>query len=255
MILQKEQGHSMSIFSNKKEDKRAREFRKRARSISGKLDIFRKKWFEHWIQAIEQSDRDDVEVKNPHLGGHGEFALMAYQLQHTSQMLAQLAYIPPFEGRDFADYLYHEVCGSEVVIREAMVMIGWYQKAESDGASEPFRVALPVMEYITGSDSVPVDLTVLMALDIVTLALSTKIAIADEFGDDNTIQELNEQLEEFSSEENIKIMYKQFADIMNSSDKIKIKCTCGKEIEVERNLSGKSIKCKICESIISVPKE
>lgn len=89
-------------------------------NISKGLEDIRKTWFDSCVKVLQESsskkgkDSLAIEIVNIHLGGGADLAIKAYQLYLVSGFLAQHAYIPPSEGKDFADILYAQVCGTQI---------------------------------------------------------------------------------------------------------------------------------------------
>jgi hypothetical protein len=101
------------------------------------------------------------------LGGNAELALKAYQLHVASVTIGVHAYVPPADGRAFANQLYAEVCGTTLSQALHLVQllhppVGWvssYRELEettlarmlTDPIGHGFAASLPSLRLLRGS--------------------------------------------------------------------------------------------------------
>jgi hypothetical protein len=99
-------------------------------NISKDLENFRNNWFNICVDFLKDAkdkiendetliinklgDTSKIEIINDVIDGEAELSIKAYQLYLASGFLAQHEYISKSEGRDFADLLYAQVCGTQI---------------------------------------------------------------------------------------------------------------------------------------------
>lgn len=180
-------GGRMRIFNNKNNTRdKQKKFRQIALSISKELEHFRKSWFDSCLSAQRQSGRIDIRIINSKPAGKAESAMKACQLLSVTRTLATHQYIPFSDGSNFADVLWDVVAGPKQA--DVLELFQRYESAERDGASEPFRVASDVIEYIIGDPDLYE--TLFQSLYVPLLAIGAQVAIADEFRDEATKKSL-----------------------------------------------------------------
>ncbi len=161
-------------------------------SITLGLKQVRENWFKSCVDSLESASTDDnpIAIKQRTLGGDALRAANAYQLFLVSSYLAQHRYIPPDQGRDFADLLFAQVCGSD--LETTIHYFARYQQA--DGGSSLFRFTSDIAEYITGNKA---PLMEAMALGVSTpiLAHLSHMVLAVSFNDQSTVQSLQRKIE------------------------------------------------------------
>jgi hypothetical protein len=110
----------------------------------------REDWFETCVETLEDASTDErtIVIQRLTLDGDGLRAANAYQLFLVSSFLAGHRYIPPSQGRDFADLLFAQVCGSDLT--DTMEFFVRYQRAPDRG-NGLFRFASDIAEHITGN--------------------------------------------------------------------------------------------------------
>ena len=115
----------------------------------------RQSFFSGSIKIIEEArtweDPIDIPIVNRRLGGVAELALKAYQLGIASSVVARNAYIPSAEGREFANLLYAQVCGT--AIHEVLHFLQSYDEVAKDQHVRDARLAGDIGHYITGKRS------------------------------------------------------------------------------------------------------
>ena len=115
--------------------------------IAQGLKESRKIWFNSCVQILGNL-KESEEVVNSELGGEAELAIKTWQLYQASGFLP--AYISESDGRDFADILYAQVCGTELL--ECMSYLKRYREVE-DNSTILFRFCSDVAKYITGNST------------------------------------------------------------------------------------------------------
>ena len=169
-------------------------------SIASQLQVLRQRWFRSFLNVITKYS--SKKVVNSALEGDAELALKAYQLYLVSGFLAGHDYIPQHEGKDFADLLYAQVCGTQ--LPECLRFLERYHEVGSDTSEEVgrqiFRVASDVLEYILGGENPWVQASASRHL-FPAYNLLHHLVVADSFGDDQTAQIIRERITKMSSAE------------------------------------------------------
>src|SRR3972149_8462386 len=163
--------------------------------IAGGLEVVRKRWFETGVSFLEDATKGDkplqIKIVCRTLGGEADSAIKAYQLLLTSGFLAQHSYIPRPDGKDFADILYAQVCGTN--IRETMRYLERYIEVQQDRGTQLFRLASDIARYITGSEASLAESMILTSI-IPIYVDWTHMAVAYAFRDHNTLRELRSKV-------------------------------------------------------------
>lgn len=169
-------------------------------SIASQLQVLRERWFRSFLNVIKKYS--SKKVVNSALEGDAELALKAYQLYLVSGFLAGHDYIPQHEGKDFADLLYAQVCGTQ--LPECLRFLERYHEVGSDTSEEVsrqiFRVASDVSEYILGGENPWAEARRLMHL-FPEYGLVHHLVVANSFGDDQTVQIIREGITKMQSQE------------------------------------------------------
>jgi len=169
-------------------------------SIASELQELRQRWFRSFLDLILKYS--GKEVVNSALEGEAELALKAYQLYLVSSFLAGHEYIPQHEGKDFADLLYAQVCGTQ--LPECLHFLERYHEVGSDTSEEvgrqTFRVASDVLEYILGGENPWVEASASIHL-FPAYGLLHHAVVANSFGDDQTVQIIRERITKMQSQE------------------------------------------------------
>ncbi len=160
--------------------------------ISKGLEEFRIQWFISCIKFLK--DEMKFETCNNRLNSDAEYAIKAYQLYLTSFFIEQMNYIPSFDGNDFADILYAQVCGTD------MDKIYMYHSAYCDYPDLSWgqfnRFCRDVTEFIIGKNSNYFEAGIAMGGTFITFLLMNNIIVADAFGDAITVREFTKKLDE-----------------------------------------------------------
>jgi len=168
--------------------------------IAKGLEEVRKKWFETLVGIFREMSKKGawkdppITVKRTNLAGDATHALKAYQLYLVSAFLAKHGYIPPSQGRDFADLLFAQVCGTE--LEQCLAFFNRYHEAHEDPGRQLFRFASDISRYITGNDTSFYE-SMLVDPTIPVFAWLTHMVVADAFGDQVTVAQLQTKLSEF----------------------------------------------------------
>jgi hypothetical protein len=158
--------------------------------IAKGLEEARKIWFLSCLEIIEAISQQDNRnyIKQKTLTGKALQAVKAYQLYWASYFIGQQAYIPKQEGKNFADILYAQVCGTE--IDKCYYYFSRYVEAK-DGGNQIMRFAYDFAIQITTNPLVG-DITIQTTFPF--FALIVQIVVAESFGDLKTAASLNEKL-------------------------------------------------------------
>ncbi len=160
-------------------------------NISKGLDEMRKIWFDSCVEKIQSNlsnkDSPNIEEINTHLEGEAELAIKAYQLYIVSGFLAQHLYIPPSEGKDFADILYAQVCGTK--IKEILAFLSSYDEVHGEVEQQTFRFCSDVAKHIMG-DKGALAASILIVPSIPSFIAINQYVVAECFGDKKTANEL-----------------------------------------------------------------
>jgi hypothetical protein len=105
--------------------------------------------------------------------------------------MAQHRYIPPDQGRDFADLLFAQVCGSD--LESTLQYFARYERA--DRGSSLFRFSSDVAEYITGNNA-PLMEAMTLGGSAPILAHLSHMVLAGSFNDQRTVQSLQRTIEQ-----------------------------------------------------------
>ena len=156
--------------------------------IARSLQELRERWFPVCVNGLRESQ---FKVRRAGLSGEADRATRAFQLYLVANYLSQHAYIPTSEGRDFADILFAQVCGTE--LGECLVPFSRYAGGETGGGTVLFRFSADIARYITGDDT-PLLESMAVAEATLTFGILTHMIVADAFGDVDTVSELRAEL-------------------------------------------------------------
>jgi len=165
--------------------------------IAQGLEEVRKTWFQACVDNFREaseksaSEGPPITMKRANLAGDAGRASKAYQLYLVSGFLAQHGYIPPSQGRDFADILFAQVCGTE--LEQCLSFFARYHEAQADPGTQLFRFGSDISRYITGNDAPLVESMLVASTVPVCVALSHMV-VADAFGDQRTVAQLQAKL-------------------------------------------------------------
>ena len=170
--------------------------------IAKELQEFRKGWFEDCVGEVrrssekDESEADCLIIKHTELSGEALHACRAFQLYLISGYLAQHSYIPPSQGREFADLLSAHVCATE--LDKCDVFLRRYAEDGIDGGTTVFRFSADVARYITGKDE-PLWESLVIGASVPLFGTITHIIVAEAFGDYATAARLADDLIKKSS--------------------------------------------------------
>jgi hypothetical protein len=156
--------------------------------IARSLKELRERWFPVCVNGLRESK---FKVRRASLSGEADRATRAFQLYLVANYLSQHAYIPTSEGRDFADILFAQVCGTE--LEECLVPFSRYAEVQTDRGAVLFRFSADIARYITGNDT-PLPEAMAVAETTPTFGILTHMIVADAFGDMDTVSELQAEL-------------------------------------------------------------
>jgi hypothetical protein len=173
--------------------------------IAKGLEEGRDVWFGLCIKVLTSASgeyhqgEDKIRIRRNTLYGNGLRALKAYQLYLVSKSLAQQAYIKPYEGKDFADILYAQVCGLD--LGKCLIYWNRYHEIDNNRGAQLFRFTNDIASHITGDPVPPKDPPPLIESMIIgeifpLFYLSVCIVVANGFGDLQTVSALNKKLSE-----------------------------------------------------------
>jgi hypothetical protein len=173
--------------------------------IAKGLEEVRNAWFGLCIEMLQSASKEnppgdhklEIRIRRNKLYGNGLLALKAYQLYIVSGFLVN--YIRQYEGKDFADILYAQVCGLD--LENCLDYWGRYHEMEKDGGTQLFRFTNDIAKHITGDPSPPNESPPLIEAMIIgeifpLLYLSVCMVVADAFGDSKTVAKLKKSLSE-----------------------------------------------------------
>lgn len=197
--IQSKGGRQMGIFSKLFASGPGREdWSMISFKISKGLEDVRKTWFNSCVKVLQENSskkgKDSLAIKilNIHLGGEADLAIKAFQLYLVSGFLSQHSYISPSKGKDFADILYAQVCGTQIV--ECLVFFSRYQEALSERGKQLFRFTSDVTKYITGNKA-PLNESMLIIPTVPLFVSLNHIVVANCFGDNKMVKKLESNIE------------------------------------------------------------
>lgn len=169
-------------------------------NISKGLEDVRKTWFNSCVKVLQENSskkgKDSLAIKIVHirLGGEANLAIKAFQLYLVSSFLSQHSYISSSKGKDFADILYAQVCGTQIV--ECMAFFSRYQEVLSNRGTQLFRFTSDVAKYITGNKT-PLNESMLIVPTISLFVSLNYSVIANCFGDNKMVKKLESDIEKY----------------------------------------------------------
>jgi hypothetical protein len=166
--------------------------------IARGLDRDGRSWFEHVVgEAISFSLSGGADDLKPQLvrtafEGRVVLATKAFQLMVVTWVLNVRGYVQEEEGKDFADLLWAQVCGSQ--LDEVVAHVRYYREAKDD-EDQRSRFALDVMQHILGGGSpFLLVMSAIMQTTIPELIGHVASIVADGFDDEATFDELQREL-------------------------------------------------------------
>jgi hypothetical protein len=156
-------------------------------------------WFEHVRGDFEKAARTPEVVKlggspalRKALAGEGEIAVKAYRLVYVSRTLSSRKYVTESEGKDFADLLWAQVCGTKL---DDVVDRAHFYTDASSREEEISRFSSDLSEYIVGEfSSFALMMAVTMQATVPEFIGHVASIVADAFDDSRTFDDLQEQL-------------------------------------------------------------
>ncbi len=171
--------------------------------IARGLERDARSWFEHVVREVSNSPLSreagtlKVEVVRTAFDRKAVLAVKAFQLIVVTWVIEVRRYIPEADGKDFADLVWAQVCGSQ--LDEVIAHVRYYRDAKDD-QDQRSRFAADVMEHILGPKS-PFFLimSVVMQTTIQELIGHVGSIVADAFDDEATFNDLQRQLKDMRS--------------------------------------------------------
>lgn len=145
------------------------------------------------IAEAKRKDAHPLETVNSVMDGVADLAMRAYQLIQAARVISVQTYISSSDGRDFADLLWAQVCGTHM--NDVLELVQRYQEKRDD---EEERFAFDVAHHIIGDRLFPPWAFPLMVeIMLLTPQLSghTAMIVAGAFGDEENVQCIRAQLE------------------------------------------------------------
>ena len=164
--------------------------------IAKGLEHLRKTWYNFGVKILQEQqtngkDSPDIKLANINLGGDADLAIKAFQLYFVSWFIAQHTYIPRKNGKDFADILYSQVCGTQ--IEKCMEFLSRYYEVQSDVDMQIFRFVSDVAKYITENEA-PLTESMLLGSTVPNFVANIHLIVAKCFDDEGTVKEIEAQL-------------------------------------------------------------
>ncbi len=161
--------------------------------IAQGLEQARNHWFQTVVDVFSGTIKDrnieelHITVKRRALSGEAAHATKAWQLYLVSLFVAHHRYIPLHQGRDFADLLYAQVCGTE--LPECLNFFARYDEVTGDRAAQLGRFSLDISRYITEHEA-PVMESLLVASTLPPFTVLIHTVVAAAFGDSDTVSQI-----------------------------------------------------------------
>jgi|APSaa5957512535_1039671.scaffolds.fasta_scaffold40417_4 hypothetical protein len=151
---------------------------------------------EEWLDAVVQKfENGSTDVLNTAFDGDAELAIKAYQLFLASSFIAENQYIPPEDGKDFADVLFASTCGTR--LSDVLEFFGRYVEVADEGSAQLTRFTNDIAKYITGAEA-PLQEMLLIVPSTIHLAWLNKLIVATHFKDESTASKVRERLDELA---------------------------------------------------------
>lgn len=162
-------------------------------TIAHSLEQGRKEWFDSCVALLEAVLPGKIANRSP--AGPASLAMKAYQLWWTTAFIAEKAYVPVSQWKDFAaDVLYAQVCGPE--LHEVWNFVRRYDEAAADRATQLYRFTSDVARHVLGTES-PLVEGLGIGAAVPRFVFGTKIVVASAFGDQATVQLLLSELDRY----------------------------------------------------------
>lgn len=166
--------------------------------IAQGFEKIQKNWFRNCIDILQQASDDEdlgerhIVVKHTELAGDASLAVKAFQLMLASEYIAKHTYISRSHGQDFANILYAQVCGTDLL--DCMKFFKRY--VEVEGSVKLSRFSSDLACYITDKEN-SLDESILIAMVFPVFAYLTHMVVADAFGDQNTVILMQAEMDNF----------------------------------------------------------
>jgi hypothetical protein len=156
-------------------------------------------WFTNCIQSLNKASQEGgigdwkIVLKRTELGGFAARAITAYQMYLASAFLAQRKYVPLRDGKDFADFLWTQLCGSQLPV--CMQFLERYIEVAGD-STQLFRFCSDVARYITDQEAPLAEAGILATLDPYLVGM-TNMVIAGAFNDRDAVSQIEAKLRDY----------------------------------------------------------
>lgn len=158
-----------------------------------------KLWFEHILGDFKKAALTPEAQKlggsvalRTELAGEAEIAVKAYQLIYVSRTLSIRKYVPESEGKDFADLLWAQVCGTNL---DDVVDRAHFYTDAGGREEEISRFSGDLSEYIVG-EFCPFSVMMAVTMQVAVPEFIGHVVsiVANAFGDSEAFDDLQEQL-------------------------------------------------------------
>jgi hypothetical protein len=144
-------------------------------------------------EAKWEDNAQPIDAVSGIIDGPADLAVRSYQLMQATRLISVQQYISPPEGRDFADLLWAQVCGTHM--DDVLELVERYKPKRED---EEERFGFDVARGIIGDTPFPpwaVALMVEIMMQTPQLTGHTAMIVAAAFGDEENVQCVRAQLE------------------------------------------------------------
>ena len=128
-------------------------------------------------------DAEQPPIPNTTLAGSADLSIRAFQLVTVTYTIAENRYVPPSQGKDFADILYAQVCGAQIY--DVMKYVRKYDEAVSDRTKMMIALfSLDLIDYIVGTRTPEPPYSPLLLDLSFHLRFNTVLTVANAFNDE-----------------------------------------------------------------------
>ena len=164
-----------------------------SQQISEGLAAVREWWFGACVQAMDGYAAAGASILvNREIDGDLALTLKAYQLLHTSSFMNQHEYIRRSHGREFADLLWAQICGTD--LPKVVEILNDVMSPGLTRDGREFRLARLVATHITGDHTALGEAMVLGGLALY-YEIGNAMVMSEAFGDQKTTAALREILD------------------------------------------------------------
>jgi hypothetical protein len=163
--------------------------------IATGLEVGRQDWCDLCVGFLEDANRRgifSVPIRRRQFIGEGELAVKGFQLWAASNTLGKHQYIPRESGKEFADLLYSQVCGTR--LPDVIGYLNRYHEVAGE-SQQLTRFCLDVAENLTDESSAFIVSMGLVSM-IRYLLVGTATCVATAFGDTATADRMQASLEQ-----------------------------------------------------------